>query len=166
MCHQAHQSIFFYFVHQYIFSFEFLSISFLVIPLITQINFSCLEKRMKKGNNNRDCLWRLQNKKMNKGNNNRDWRGESSLRDLSLFSISLLTIYEWRSYHWHNDATILSLIHLITQWFFPYFSFPWRVIDHTNQFPFTLYINIPPFEFFSISFWVMLSITPINLCFL
>ena len=59
MCHQSHQSIFLYFVHQYLFPFEFLSISFLVMPPITQFNFSCLEKRMKKANNNRDYLWRL-----------------------------------------------------------------------------------------------------------
>jgi hypothetical protein len=50
-----------------------------------------------------------------------------SLLDLSLFSLSLLTIYEWRGYHWQNDATILFLVHLITQWFFPCFwsCFAW-----------------------------------------
>jgi predicted membrane protein len=165
MCHRSHQSIFLYFVHQYLFPFEFLSISFLVMPSIIHINFSCFKKRMMKGNNRFDCLRRLK----------KEWRKEttividgdgSSLLDLSLFSLSLLTIYEWRGYHWQNDAIILSLVHLIAHWFFPYFSFPWWVINHTNQFSFTLYINIFPFGFLSIPFWVMSSITPINFSFL
>jgi hypothetical protein len=31
-----------------------------------------------------------------------------------LLDLSLLTIYEWRGYHWQKDAVILSLVHLIT----------------------------------------------------
>jgi hypothetical protein len=115
MCHQAHQSIFFYFVHQYIFSFEFLRISFLVIPLITQINFSCLEKRMKKGNNNRDCLWRLQ-KKMNKGNNNCDWRGRVFLT-WSFLVFHFLANYLWMAQlplaQWRNNSFLNSSNHAV-----------------------------------------------------
>jgi hypothetical protein len=75
--------------------------------------------------------------------------------DVSLFSLSLLNIYEWCVYQWENDTTICFLVHLITQWFFSYlifscFSFPWYVINHTSQFSFTLYINIC----FLLSSWV------------
>jgi hypothetical protein len=45
---------------------------------------------------------------------------------------------------------IFSLVHLITQWIFSYFSFPLCVIDHTNQFSFTLYTNTS----FLLSTWV------------
>jgi hypothetical protein len=76
-CHQSHQSIFLYFIHQYLFPFEFLSIFFLVMPSIMRINLSCLEKRMKK---RKQQLWLSPTfeKRMNKGNNSRDWRGVSS----------------------------------------------------------------------------------------
>jgi hypothetical protein len=106
MCHQSHQSIFFTLYINISFRFEFLSISFLAMSSITQINFSCLEKRMKKGNNNHDCLRRLK----------KEWRKKTTswLTGSSLLDLSLLTIYEWRGYHWQKDAVILSLVHLIT----------------------------------------------------
>jgi hypothetical protein len=96
MCHQSHQSIFLYFIRQYIFPFEFLSIFFLAMPSIKQINFSCLKNNEEK-----------KQQVVIDG-------GGSSLLDLSLFSLSLLTIHEWRDYHWQNDTVILSLVHLIT----------------------------------------------------
>jgi hypothetical protein len=96
-------------------------------------------------------------KRMKKWNNSRDWRGRVFL-DPSLFYPSLLTIYEWRGYHWQNYTSILSLVHLITWSFFHCCSFPWWVMNHTNKFYFTLHQNLFPFEF--------LSISSINLSFL
>jgi hypothetical protein len=73
-----------------------------------------------------------------------------SLLDLSIFSLSLLTIYEWRGYHWQNDATILSFVHLCNYsfltWSFLVFPFL-EVSSITPSFP-LLCTSI------SLSFWV------------
>jgi hypothetical protein len=67
MCQQSYQPIFLYFVHQYLFPFEHLSISIWVMSSITPINLSFLEKRMKKWNINCGWLWRLK----------KEWRKET-----------------------------------------------------------------------------------------
>jgi predicted membrane protein len=67
MCHESYQSIFLYFAHQYLFPFEYLSISFWVMLLIMSISLPFVDKRTKKGNNSRDWLRRLE----------KEWRKET-----------------------------------------------------------------------------------------
>jgi hypothetical protein len=66
--------------------------------------------------------------------------------NLSLFSLSLLIIYEWHGYHWQNDSKILFLVHLITQWFF-YCFFLSFMCHQSDQ---SIFLCIP----ISLSFWV------------
>jgi hypothetical protein len=137
ICHQSHRSI----------SFTlYINISFLLSSWVFPFQ-SCHQSRksislaLKKIRKQQSWLSPTFDKRMKETTVVIDGVG-SSLFDLSLFSLFFLTIYEWRDYRWQNDAAIISFVHLITQWFFPCFSFPWRVINHNNQFSFTLYINI------------------------
>jgi hypothetical protein len=114
MCHQSHQSIFLYFIHQYLFPFEFLSISFLVMSSITQIKFSRLEKKLRKETT--AVIVSDVRKRMKKGNNSRDWQRWVFLTWSSLVS-PFLTNYLWMAHlplgKWCNNSFLSSSNHAV-----------------------------------------------------
>jgi hypothetical protein len=89
---------------------------------------------------------------------------------LSLFSLSLLTFYEWHDYHWQNDTTIFFLCssnHAVILSLLDLFLFFLSLMSSSHQLIFLYFVHqyFFPFEFLGIFFWVMLSIMPINVSF-